>query len=179
MERRVVITGLGAITPIGKDVNESWNSILNKKCGIDNISLFDNSTFKTKVDAEVKNYESQEYFDLKQSKRLDRSSQFAIIASREAFKDSGITKENSDPRTRIEHETGTSRLRRTCARCTEAYLPRSEYSKSRKMGRFCRRVSLSFLESGRSLICYYPKTVHQGTNPSLRDRSYLWRRPFQ
>ena len=91
MERRVVITGLGAITPIGKDVNESWNSILNKKCGIDNISLFDNSTFKTKVDAEVKNYESQEYFDLKQSKRLDRSSQFAIIASREAFKDSGIT----------------------------------------------------------------------------------------
>ena len=56
MERRVVITGLGAITPIGKDVNESWNSILNKKCGIDNISLFDNSTFKTKVDAEVKNY---------------------------------------------------------------------------------------------------------------------------
>ena len=54
MERRVVITGLGAITPIGKDVNESWNSILNKKCGIDNISLFDNSTFKTKVDAEVK-----------------------------------------------------------------------------------------------------------------------------
>lgn len=96
MERRVVITGLGAITPIGKDVNESWNSILNKKCGIDNISLFDNSTFKTKVDAEVKNYESQEYFDLKQSKRLDRSSQFAIIASREAFKDSGITKENTD-----------------------------------------------------------------------------------
>ena len=56
MERRVVITGLGAITPIGKDVNESWNSILNKKCGIDNISLFDNSTFKTKVDAEVKKY---------------------------------------------------------------------------------------------------------------------------
>ena len=96
MERRVVITGLGAITPIGKDVNESWNSILNKKCGIDNISLFDNSTFKTKVDAEVKNYESQEYFDLKQSKRLDRSSQFAIIASREAFKDSGITKENTE-----------------------------------------------------------------------------------
>ena len=96
MERRVVITGLGAITPIGKNVNETWESILNKKCGIDNISLFDNSTFKTKVDAEVKNYESQEYFDLKQSKRLDRSSQFAIIASREAFKDSGITKENTD-----------------------------------------------------------------------------------
>ena len=96
MERRVVITGLGAITPIGKDVNESWNSILNKKCGIDNISLFDNSTFKTKVDAEVKDYNPQEYFDLKQSKRLDRSSQFAIIASREAFKNSGITKENTD-----------------------------------------------------------------------------------
>ncbi len=96
MERRVVITGLGAITPIGKDVGETWNGIENKKCGIDNISLFDCSNFKTKLAAEVKEYNPLDYFDLKQAKRLDRFSQFAIIAAREAVKDSGITKENTD-----------------------------------------------------------------------------------
>ena len=96
MERRVVITGLGAITPIGNNVNETWKSIKNKVCGIDNITLFDNSNFKTKLAAEVKNYEPLKYFDLKQTKRVDKSSQFAIIAAREAVLDSGITKENTN-----------------------------------------------------------------------------------
>ena len=96
MEKRVVITGIGAITPIGKNVDETWQGILDQKCGIDNITLFDTSTFKTKFAGEVKNYNSQDYFDLKQSKRLDRSSQFAIIASKEAFEDSGINAENTD-----------------------------------------------------------------------------------
>ena len=96
MEKRVVITGLGAITPIGKDVNETWEGIENKKCGIDKITLFDASNFKTSLAAEVKNYDSLEHFEAKQAKRLDRSSQFAIIAAREAVKDSGITEENTD-----------------------------------------------------------------------------------
>lgn len=96
MERRVVITGLGAITPIGKNVNETWKGIENKECGIDNISLFDNSNFKTKLDAEVKNYDPLDYFEPKQAKRFDRSSQFAVIVAREAVKESGITKENTD-----------------------------------------------------------------------------------
>ena len=96
MERRVVITGLGAITPIGKNVNETWEGIKNKKCGIDDITLFDTTNFKTKLDAEVKDYNPLEYFDLKQTKRFDRSSQFAIIAAREAVASSGITKENTD-----------------------------------------------------------------------------------
>lgn len=96
MERRVVITGLGAITPIGKNVDETWKGIENKECGIDNISLFDNSNFKTKLDAEVKNYDPLDYFEPKQAKRFDRSSQFAVIASREAVKTSGISKENTD-----------------------------------------------------------------------------------
>ena len=96
MKKRVVITGIGAITPIGKNVKETWQGILDQKCGIDNITLFDTSTFKTKFAGEVKNYNSQDYFDLKQSKRLDRSSQFAIIASKEAFEDSGINAENTD-----------------------------------------------------------------------------------
>ncbi len=96
MERRVVITGIGAITPIGKNANETWEGIKNKKCGIDKISAFDTLGYKTTLAAEVKNYNPEEYFDVKQAKRLDRSSQFAIISAREAFKDSGITKENTD-----------------------------------------------------------------------------------
>lgn len=96
MERRVVITGIGAITPIGKNVLETWNGIEEKKCGIDNITLFDNTNFKTKLAAEVKEYNSNDYFDVKQAKRLDRTSQFAIIAAREAVKDSNITKENTN-----------------------------------------------------------------------------------
>ena len=96
MERRVVITGLGAITPIGKNVDETWKGIENKECVIDNISLFDNSNFKTKLDAEVKDYDPLNYFEPKQAKRFDRSSQFAVIASREAVKNSGISRENTD-----------------------------------------------------------------------------------
>ncbi len=96
MEKRVVITGLGAITPIGKNTNEMWNGILEKRCGVDEIKLFDASDFKTKFDAEVKDYNPLDYFELKQAKRFDRSSQFAIIAAREAIKDSGINKENTD-----------------------------------------------------------------------------------
>lgn len=96
MEKRVVITGLGAITPIGKNVEETWNGIKEKKCGIDKITLFDTANYKTSLAAEVKDYEPSEYFEMKQAKRLDRSSQFAIIAAREAFKDSGITEENTD-----------------------------------------------------------------------------------
>lgn len=96
MEKRVVITGLGAITPIGKDVYETWEGIKNKKCGIDKISLFDTENFKTKLAAEVKNYDPLEYFEVKQSKKMDRCSQFAIIAAREAVSDSRITKENTD-----------------------------------------------------------------------------------
>lgn len=96
MEKRVVITGLGTINPIGNDVSSTWNSVENCECGIDNITLFDNSNLKTKLAAEVKEYDASKYLDVKQSKRLDRSSQFAIIAAREALKNSGITEENTD-----------------------------------------------------------------------------------
>lgn len=96
MDKRVVITGLGAITPIGKNVEENWNSIKEKKCGIDEITLFNTENFKTKLAAEVKEYNSLEHFEAKQAKRLDRYSQFAIIAAREAVKSSEISKENTD-----------------------------------------------------------------------------------
>ena len=96
MEKRVVITGLGTINPIGNDVENTWDGIKNCKCGIDEITLFDNSNLKTKLAAEVKEYDASKYLDAKQAKRLDRSSQFAIIAAREAFVDSGITSENTN-----------------------------------------------------------------------------------
>ena len=96
MERRVVITGLGAITPIGNNVNETWEGIENKRNGIDNITLFDTSTFKTKFAAEIKNYDPLEHFELKQAKRLEKSSQFAIIAAREAINDSKLDLDKID-----------------------------------------------------------------------------------
>lgn len=96
MERRVVITGMGAITPLGNNVDEMWEGIKNKKCGIDEITLFDTTDFKTKLAGEIKNYNAADYFDVKQAKRLDKSSQLAIIAAREAVKDSGINNENTD-----------------------------------------------------------------------------------
>lgn len=96
MEKRVVITGIGAITPIGNTAEETWKGIKEKKCGIDKISLFDCSGYKTSLAAEVKEYDHLQHFEAKQAKRLDRSSQFAIIAAREAFKDSGITPENTN-----------------------------------------------------------------------------------
>ena len=96
MERRVVITGIGAITPIGKDAKETWEGIKNKRCGIDKITLFDTTNFKTKVAGEVKNYNPSDYLEAKQVRKLDKSSQFAIIAAREAIKDSKINKENTD-----------------------------------------------------------------------------------
>lgn len=96
MERRVVITGLGAISPLGETAVELWDGIKKQKCGIDEITLIDSSTFKTKLAGEVKNYDPSKYFDVKQTKRLDRVSQFAMISAREAFKDSGITEENTN-----------------------------------------------------------------------------------
>mgnify|MGYP002798543577 FL=1 len=96
MERRVVITGLGAITPIGNNVQEFWEGLKNSKCGIDEITLFDTTNYKVKLAAEVKKYNPEDYFDRKQAKRLERFTQFSVIASREAIKDSGITKENTD-----------------------------------------------------------------------------------
>lgn len=96
MERRVVVTGMGAITPIGKTVDEFWKGIKNGECGIDEISQFDTTDFKVKLAAEVKNFTPEDYFDRRGVKRLERFSQFAIIAAREAMKDSGITEENTN-----------------------------------------------------------------------------------
>ncbi|MBR2588399.1 MAG: beta-ketoacyl-ACP synthase II [Bacilli bacterium] len=94
--KRVVITGIGLITPIGNTAKETWEGIKNKKCGVNDITLFDCTNFKTKLDAEIKNFNFEDYFDSKTIKRNDRESLFAICCAREAMADSKITKENTD-----------------------------------------------------------------------------------
>ena len=96
MERRVVITGLGAITPIGNNAKDFWKGIKEGKCGIDEITHFDASEYKVKLAAEVKEYNPEDYFDKKAAKRLDTFSQFAIIAAKEAWNDSKLDKETEN-----------------------------------------------------------------------------------
>ena len=96
MERRVVITGLGAITPLGNNVEEFWKGIKEGKCGIDQITKFDTTDFKVKLAAEVKGYNPEEYFDRREAKRLDLFSQYAMVAAREAWKDSKLDKETEN-----------------------------------------------------------------------------------
>ena len=96
MERRVVITGLGAITPIGNNVEEFWKEIKEGKCGIDEITAFDTTGYKVHLAGEIKGYKAEDYFDRREAKRMDKFSQYAIIAAREAWKDSGLDKEKED-----------------------------------------------------------------------------------
>ena len=96
MERRVVITGLGAITPIGNNAEEFWKGIKEGKCGIDEITHFDTTNYKVKLAAEVKGYNAEEHFDKRNAKRLDRYSQFAIVAAKEAWQDSKLDKETEN-----------------------------------------------------------------------------------
>lgn len=96
MERRVVITGIGAITPIGNNIEEFWNGIKTQKCGIDEITRLDTSDLKVKLAAEVKDFNAEEHFDKRTARRMDLYSQYAVVASREALKSSGITEENTD-----------------------------------------------------------------------------------
>ncbi len=95
--KRVVVTGLGAITPLGKSVPEYWESLAKGVSGADYIQQFDCAKFKTRFACEVKNFEPTEYLEKKEARKLDRFTQFALIASDEAVKDAGISKENVDP----------------------------------------------------------------------------------
>jgi len=94
--RRVVITGLGALTPIGKSTPEFWNGLISGKNGVRNIESFDISLFATHFAAQLENYNPDDYFDKKTHRRLDKFFQYALIASDEAVKDSGINLETLD-----------------------------------------------------------------------------------
>jgi 3-oxoacyl-[acyl-carrier-protein] synthase II len=95
--KRVVVTGLGALTPLGKNVDEYWQGLENGVSGCDTIRQFDVSKFKTQFACEVKNFDANEYLDRKEARKMDRYCQFALIASDEAVKDAGISKENVNP----------------------------------------------------------------------------------
>jgi 3-oxoacyl-[acyl-carrier-protein] synthase II len=88
--KRVVITGLGAITPIGKNINELWENLKNGVSGSGLITRFDTEKFKTKFACEVKNYDVNNYFDRKESRKLDLYAQYALIAADQAILDSGL-----------------------------------------------------------------------------------------
>lgn len=89
-KRRVVVTGLGTVCPVGNDVETMWENIKNGVCGIDQITRFDITDFKVKLAAEVKNLDIESYINKKEAKRLDRFSQLAMIASKQAFLDSKL-----------------------------------------------------------------------------------------
>lgn len=95
--KRVVVTGIGAITPIGNTVEEYWNGLLNGVSGADRITLFDASKFKTQFACEVKGFDPVAYLDRKEARKIDRFVQLAIVSSDEAIKAAGISKENIDP----------------------------------------------------------------------------------
>ncbi|MGN0164985.1 MAG: beta-ketoacyl-ACP synthase II [Lachnospiraceae bacterium] len=96
-KRRVVVTGMGAITPIGNSVEEFWEGIKVGKNGIGMIDYFDTTEFKVKIAAEVKDFEPKNYMDPRQARRMGQFSRFAVAAAGEAIKDSGLDMEKEDP----------------------------------------------------------------------------------
>lgn len=94
--RRVVITGIGAITPIGANASEFWNGLISGTNGVRPIEHFDTTDFPTKFAGQLENYDEYEYFDRKEARRLDKVSQYALISADEAIRDSGIDLETVD-----------------------------------------------------------------------------------
>ena len=95
--KRVVVTGMGAITPIGNNLDEFWSGIKNGVCGVDKVTLFDASDLKTQIAGEVKNFDPTEYIEKKEARKMDRFTQFAVVAADEAIKNSGLDMEKEDP----------------------------------------------------------------------------------
>lgn len=97
MKRRVVVTGLGAVTPIGNNVETFWNGIKEGKVGIGPITKFDTAEYKVKIAAEVKGFSAKEHMDFKAAKRMELFSQYAVAAAKEACADAGLEMEKEDP----------------------------------------------------------------------------------
>lgn len=97
MKRRVVVTGLGAITPIGNSVEEFWDGIKQGKIGFGPITYFDTTDYKCKLAAEVKDFNPEEYMDKKTARRMEKFCQYAVAAAGEAIKDAALDMEKEDP----------------------------------------------------------------------------------
>ena len=94
--KRVVVTGLGALTPIGNSISEYWEALVNGKSGAAPITYYDTEKCKTTFACEIKNFNVEDFMDKKEARRMDKFAQYAVVASDEAIKDAGITLENSD-----------------------------------------------------------------------------------
>lgn len=97
MRRRVVVTGMGAVTPIGNDVSSFWNSIKEGKTGFGPISYFDTTDYKCKLAAEVKDFNAADHMDKKAARRMEPFCQFAVAAAKEAIEDAGLDMTKEDP----------------------------------------------------------------------------------
>ncbi len=94
--RRVVVTGLGALTPIGNNLSEYWEGLKNGRSGCRDITYFDTEKFKTKFACELKNYDASAFFDRKEARKLDKFAQYALVSSDEAIEDSGLDLDSID-----------------------------------------------------------------------------------
>lgn len=95
--RRVVVTGIGAVTPLGNTINETWQGIKEGRCAIGKITHYDTSEHKVKIAAEIKNFDPAEFMDKKDARKMARFTQFAVAAAVQAMKDAGLSKETIDP----------------------------------------------------------------------------------
>ncbi|MBN8835704.1 MAG: beta-ketoacyl-ACP synthase II [Sphingobacteriia bacterium] len=95
--KRVVVTGLGALTPLGNTIDEYWNGLINGVSGADMITHFDASKFRTKFACEVKNFDPTQFLDKKEARKIDRFTQFALVVSDQAMADAGLNKDNINP----------------------------------------------------------------------------------
>lgn len=95
--KRVVVTGIGALTPLGNNLEDYWNGLVNGVSGANLITQFDATRFKTKFACELKNFDATEFLDRKEARKIDRFTQIALVASDQAVNDAKLTKENVDP----------------------------------------------------------------------------------
>lgn len=95
--KRIVVTGMGALTPMGNSIDEYWDALINGVSGADTITQFDASKFRTKFACEVKNFDPVKYLDKKEARKIDRFTQFALVASDQAMADAGLNKDNINP----------------------------------------------------------------------------------
>lgn len=106
MNRRAVVTGMGAVTPVGNNVKETWESLISGKNGIAPITLFDTANYKAKLGAEVKNFEPKDYLEVNEILRTDRYAQFAVAAAQQAVEESGIEGKIEPERFAVQFGTG-------------------------------------------------------------------------
>ena len=95
--RRVVITGMGAITPVGLSVEEFWNSVKEGKTNFAEVTRFDTTKYRAHMAAEINNFNAKDYMDFKSAKRMELFSQYAVAAAKEAIEQSGLDMSKEDP----------------------------------------------------------------------------------